>query len=179
MIDRPDRPDPRFPAALEGKVRDRIAQAIAPYSPCRYDEPVCGFASGARGGDILFHERCRVSGISTMIILPFPTETFLHTSVLLTEDLDRDPWAARFCALWDATPPHMREVLNLPVTDDSYRICNSRLVNRAREHGRIHLIAFWDGRSGDDPGGTADMVAHADPASKPDIFSPESLNASH
>jgi hypothetical protein len=70
----------------------------------------------------------------------------------------------------------MREVLNLPVTDDSYRICNSRLVIRAREHGRIHLIAFWDGRSGDDPGGTADMVAHADPASKPDIFSPESLN---
>jgi hypothetical protein len=177
MVDQPNRPDPRFPADLEDAVRMRIARAVSPYGPNRSHESALGFASGARGGDILFHEECRALGIPTTIILPFPPEIFLCISVLLTADSNRDPWKRRFRALWDATPSEMREVMNLPTTDDSYRLCNDRLIIRAREHGRIHLIAFWDGRSGNGPGGTADMVAHADAAGEPDIFSPESVKA--
>jgi hypothetical protein len=179
MIDKPDRPDPRFPAALEEEVRDRIARAIAPYAPSRSGEPVRGFASAARGGDILFHERCRAFGIPTAIVLPFPPETFLGTSVRMMEDVDRDPWVRRFQTLWGATPRWMREVMDLPIADESYRLCNIRLVSWARQHGRTHLIAFWDGKSSGGPGGTADMVAHADAAGEPDIFSPQSLKAGH
>jgi hypothetical protein len=174
MVDKPDRPEPRFPASLEYAARARITKAVVPYAPLRSDEPVRGFASGARGGDILFHEQCRTHGIATMIVLPFPPDNFVHSSVQL-DDSNLDPWKVRFWALWEATPVPMREVMDLPQTDDTYAMCNERLIARAREHGKIHLIALWDGKGGDGPGGTADMVAHADAAGKPDVFSPKNL----
>lgn len=174
MVDRPDRPESRFPAALEGALRDRIAKAIIPYALRRSNDAVLGFASGACGGDIVFHEQCRAHGISTMIILPFSPDTFVRSSVQLT-DAEEDPWKSRFWALWNATPLSLREVMNLPDTDNAYRICNDRLMVQARENGRTHLIAFWNGKDGDGPGGTADMIARADSGDDPDIFSPASL----
>ena len=177
MVDKPHRPEPRFPAALEGAVRDRIAKAIIPYSPAQSNEPVLGFASAARGGDILFHEQCRAHGVSTVITLPFPPDVFVQSSVQLSIDPEGDPWIPRFWALWDATPVTMREVMNLPDTKNAYRICNDRLMIRAREYGKTHLIAFWDGKGGDGPGGTADIVARADPDDDTDIFSPASRSS--
>ena len=83
MVDKPDRPVPRFPSSSEAAAQQRIAQAIFPFGVGRSKrgEPVQGFASAARGGDILFHEQCRSQGIATIIILPFPPDVFASTSV--------------------------------------------------------------------------------------------------
>lgn len=171
MVDKPDRPVPRFPPSLEAAARARIAQAINS-SATEPTETVQGFASGACGGDILFHEQCRARGIATVIVLPFAPEVFIDTSVGGIPDSD---WVARFHALWNATPDAQREVMALPVSDDAYGACNARLLQRADEHGRVHLIALWDGKGGDGPGGTADLVARVGPTDVPDIFSPASL----
>ncbi|WP_048709312.1 hypothetical protein [Microvirga massiliensis] len=174
MIDKPDRPEPRFPASLEEAARVRITRAIIPYAPAKAGsgEPALGFASCARGGDILFHEQGRAHGIDTVIVLPFPPEVFVTTSV---EGVPGSDWASRFWDLWNTTPEPQREVMDLPVSDDAYGACNARLLKQARQHGNVHLIALWDGKAGDGPGGTADLVARVSATNQPDIFSPESL----
>ncbi|MDW9433493.1 hypothetical protein GOA53_29385 [Sinorhizobium meliloti] len=171
MIDKPGRQKPRFPAELEAAVVERLAAAIAPYAPGKMAF-VQGFASCAQGGDILFHEQCRVASIATTIVLPFPPEVFLKKSVGGVPGSD---WERRFWHLWNTTPEEQRETMNLPPSDDAYGACNIRLLARAREYGAVHLIALWDGRHGDGPGGAADLVARAGAADEPDIFSPWSL----
>ena len=173
MIDNPDRPRPRFPAELETAAAARIARAVTPYAPGgTLFSDVRGFASGAQGGDILFHECCRAKDLTTTIVLPFPPEEFVMRSV---RGIPSGNWERRFWSLWNSTPNEQREVLHLPVSDDPYSACNIHLLARAREHGRVQLIALWDGEGGDGPGGTADLVRRASKTSKPDIFSPECL----
>lgn len=173
MIDKPGRPKPRFPSELESAAAARIATAIAPYATTDTD-PVMGFASCARGGDILFHEQCRVVRVPTTIVLPFSPDLFVQTSV--TGIPGRD-WEQRFWYLWTTTPEAQREILNLPQSEDAYSTCNLRLLERAQQHGTVHLIALWDGKPGDGPGGTADLVARVGTSNNPDIFSPAGLEA--
>jgi hypothetical protein len=52
MIDKPKRKDVRFPPKMEAAVARSIAEAISTLRPS------LGIASGAGGGDILFHEAC-------------------------------------------------------------------------------------------------------------------------
>jgi hypothetical protein len=174
MIDKPDRSEPRFPSALEEAARTRIAHAIIPYAPAKIEsgESALGFASCARGGDILFHEQCRAHGVDTMILLPFPPGVFVTTSV---EGVPLSDWETRFWAIWSTTPESHREVMDLRVSDEAYGACNARLLELARQHGNVHLIALWDGKAGDSPGGTADLVVRVSAMSQSDIFSPESL----
>jgi hypothetical protein len=175
MIDKPDRLKPRFPASLEKAAEARIARAIAPFAAGESEfNGLMGFASGGRGGDIIFHERCRAQGVVTSMILPFSPDLFTKTSV---EIVPNDDWTKRFWHLWDFTPETRREIMNLPVSDDAYRACNTLLLERARVFGDVHLIALWDGEEGNGPGGTADLVAQACATNKPDIFSPEDLRA--
>lgn len=171
MIDEPGRPEPRFPAELARAARQRIRAAVIGFLESRAESQVVGFASGARGGDILFHEECRAAGIATMIVLPFAPEAFILTSVELTKS-DQGHWKRRFRKLWRETPEAMREDMGLPRDDAPYARCNQRLMELAKAHGKVHLIALWDGNPGK-PGGTADMVAHA--AGKPEIITPKGL----
>jgi hypothetical protein len=134
---------------------------------------VLGFASGARGGDLLFHEECRRRRIGTVVALPFEPDVFVKTSVAIKET----KWESRFWDVWNTTPAERRHVLGLPVTQkDAYAICNTRLLELARQHGRIHLIAFWDGKNGG-KGGTSDLVSIAKTLAgdEPDIFSPQDI----
>ncbi|MBY5883978.1 hypothetical protein HFN46_33265 [Rhizobium leguminosarum] len=176
MIDMPDRPKARFPQELALPAGRRIRIAISSFLQGSPSEPVLGFASGARGGDILFHEECRAQGIESVIVLPFLPEKFILSSVELTGS-DPGGWRRRFRRLWDETPETRREMMDLPQDDRAYGLCNERLITRARAHGPVHLIALWDGQEGDGHGGTAYMVAHADSNGTPDVFSPESLKA--
>jgi hypothetical protein len=175
MIDTPDRPEPRFPASLERAAGARIAQAVAPYADrAASGERALGFASGARGGDILFHEQCRTHRIDTVIVLPFAPEVFVGTSVQGAAGGD---WERRFWDLWNATPEARRECLSLPESNDAYDVCNTRMLELARNNGNVHLVALWDGKGGDGPGGTADLVARVQAIDKPDVFSPADLRA--
>jgi hypothetical protein len=172
MVDLPGRKEPRFPqasvpaarAAIRKKIEDAITQGNTP--------PV-GIASGARGGDILFHEECRARGLKTIIVLPFPPEEFERASV---EGVPESDWVERFRRLWLNTPEADREAMGLPQNDEAYALCNTRILDRARALGRFHLIALWDGKGGDGPGGTADLVKQAKAQSdKADIVAPGEL----
>lgn len=172
MIDLPDRSTRRLPAELESAANDRIARSIRQIID-EGTEPPIGFSSAARGGDILFHEAARMLGLKTTIVLPFPPEVFIETSV---GGLESGNWETRFWTLWQTTPETEREVMNLPQNNDAYALCNSRLIELAVGRGRFHLIALWDGKGGDGPGGTADMVTKARAQSdEPSIISPHEL----
>jgi hypothetical protein len=169
MTDLPDRETPRFPPSLEGAARTAIGAEL---DRQQVRGIAGGFASGARGGDLLFHEECRKRGIATTIVLPFAPDEFAKASI---EGADGD-WLRRFRRLWDETPAQRRLVLNLPATDDAFAICNTRLLELARREGPIHLIALWDGKGGDGPGGTADMVSQAaGSGDHPHIIAPQDL----
>jgi hypothetical protein len=170
MTDLPDREVPRFPPSLEDAARAAIGTELD-----RLKGVAGGFASGARGGDILFHEECRRRGIATTIVLPFAPDAFEQASIA---GADGD-WLRRFRRLWDETPAKRRLVLNLPVTDDAFAICNTHLLDLARRQGTLHLIALWDGKGGDGPGGTADMVRQAaGGGDQPRIIAPQDLMGS-
>lgn len=173
MIDLPDRPEPRFPASLEQAVRLRIGEAIERGVTNLSPRSVAlGFASGARGGDILFHEECRGRGIGTVIVLPFDLDAFVRRSV---EGSVGGEWPKQFWDLWNSTPTERQHVLGLPPTDEAFAVCNAKLLGMACKHGRVHLIALWDGKGGDGPGGTADLVSRLGAQDKPDIFAPGDL----
>jgi hypothetical protein len=202
MIDLPGRAEPRFPPSLEDAARIRIAKAIEPYAP-RPDgqsqeaetsagtPAVMGFASGARGGDLLFHEECRRRGIRTVVVLPFTPDKFIETSVRTESGFSevwiarwrrlwsgQRSWESRFWAVWNETPADRRDDLGLDLeNNEAYDICNTRLLDMARQYGRIHLIALWDGKGSGGKGGTADLasVAKTEAGDKPDIFSPHDL----
>jgi hypothetical protein len=174
MVDLPGRSPPRFPPELVDAVRIEIERRVARHTEGRSKSSVKGFASLARGGDILFHEICRAFGFDTVIVLPFAPDLFLKSSV---EGAEGGDWPQRFHKLWDATPPARRYDLGLPQTDDAYAICNERVLELARQEGDVLLIALWDGSGGDGPGGTADLVKRTKRQSgrESDIIDPKVL----
>jgi hypothetical protein len=174
MVDLPGRSPPRFPPEFEDAARFEVERRIARHTEGCSKTSAKGFASLARGGDILFHEICRNFGFDTVIVLPFPPDLFLKTSV---EGAEGGDWPRRFQKLWDETPPARRYVLGLPQTDDAYALCNERVLQLAQQNAAVQLIALWDGGGGDGPGGTADLIARAKRQSgrEPDIIDPKDL----
>ena len=138
--------------------REKQSRPASTARPGPGENDVTGYASLARGGDILFHEICRERDLRTVIVLPFPPAQFLRSSV---EGAEGD-WPRRFENLWNETPPSCRHVLDLPQSDEAYGICNRRILDLAREGGEVRLIALWDGGGGDGPGGTADLLKRAE-----------------
>lgn len=172
MIDLADRPEPRFPPALEQAAAVAIYRHLSDIAGEMPDERI-GYASAARGGDILFHEQARALGFRTVIVLPFAPVLFETTSV---SGLAGGGWVARFHALWDQSPPRDRIDMNLPRSSEAYASCNSRMIELARARGIYHLVALWDGKSGDGPGGTADLIEKAEAdGDNPHIIRPADL----
>jgi hypothetical protein len=172
MIDSPGRTPPRFPAQLEALVRRWIRDKIVSAMKTAGTNTVC-YASGARGGDLLFHEECRALGLRTIVVLPFPARDFEKSSVA---GVASGHWRQRFRKLWRNTRREDRIVLHLPQSNEAYALCNTQLINLAMDRGTFHLIAVWDGKSGDGPGGSADLVAQARAETdRPDIIAPFDL----
>ncbi|MEA3186651.1 MAG: hypothetical protein QOD99_481, partial [Chthoniobacter sp.] len=87
MIDAPDRRNPRFPPAKETEVRELLEKQLAAMNAG------IGFASAASGSDILFLEAMLARGGTIHLVLPWPAEEFVKTSV----EIDGDgAWAERF-----------------------------------------------------------------------------------
>lgn len=172
MIDLPDRAEPRFPPVLEDAAAAAIRRHLGEITQEIPGEKI-GFASAARGGDILFHEQARALGFRTVIVLPFAPVLFEKTSVA---GLAGGGWVARFHALWDHTRPADRIDMNLPKSSAAYAACNTRMIELARARGIYHLVALWDGEGGDGPGGTVDLVEKAKAeGDNPHIIDPADL----
>jgi hypothetical protein len=165
MIDAPGRKEARFPADREAVAR----QAIFDVVKTELAQPggvKLGIAGGASGGDILFHEVCAELEIPTELFLALPRDQFLATSVTPAGSA----WVERFRALYDRLPKHeLSAGPELPAwlrgkkNYDIWQRNNLWMLYNAlaRGHERLTLIALWDGKSGDAPGGTEHMIETA------------------
>jgi hypothetical protein len=165
MIDKPDRKEPRFPASKESVARQAIREAIEKeraIAPIAY-----GIAGGASGGDILFQEVCEELGIPTRLYLTLPREKYIVASVQSAGP----QWVERFNQLLGRHPETrtLAETEDLPswlVDKEKYDIWSRNalwlLHNALAEQDQsVTLLALWNGKAGDGPGGTADLVDQA------------------
>jgi hypothetical protein len=93
MVDLPGRSPPRFPPELVDAARAEIERRVTRIRKAAAKNSIKGFASLARGGDILFHEICRSFGFGTVVVLTFSPDHFLKTSV---EGAEGGGWPQRF-----------------------------------------------------------------------------------
>jgi tetratricopeptide (TPR) repeat protein len=155
MIDRPDRPTPRFPPALEPLVRESLRAHLARIAP------IALHASAACGADILALEAARELGIETHIVLPFPQADFRGTSV----DFAGGGWGERF-------ERALAGAASVTVTSDHYargskatfEYANLVLTGMGRLRAEmldapLAALAVMDGRDTGEHGGTASSVA--------------------
>jgi Tetratricopeptide Repeats-Sensor len=164
-IDAPGRARPRFPASSEGRARDMIKAAVLEEKDLAGSRPIVGLAGGASGGDILFHEVCAELGIETTLLLALADDEFAAASVA---DAGAG-WIDRFRALTQRL--EVKRLDGLPdwleqESEGGYTIwqrSNRWILHTAlsRADVDVTLIVLWDGKGGDGPGGTENMVTLA------------------
>jgi hypothetical protein len=165
MIDKPGRETPRFPASHEQTARREIKKLVM-QETADQNKTCLGISGGACGGDILFHEVCRELGIKTELYLALPRDEFISNSVAFAGP----SWIDRFNALYSTMPHYtLCDTPSLPKwleKKKDYTIWtrnNLWELHNALVNGGMHLsvIALWDGKGGDGPGGTEHMVKEA------------------
>jgi hypothetical protein len=166
MIDKIDRPNPRFPAAKEAQVKQKIREQVMQVgNNLKPGFTIAGIAGGACGGDILFHEVCRESGIKTQLFLAMPPEQFIVASV----EFAGPGWIDRFNNLYEDSSIQNFELsdktelpkwLNKKPGYNIWKRNNLWELSSAMVNGgsNMTLLALWDGKGGDGEGGTEDMV---------------------
>jgi len=155
MVDRPNRPSPRFPPLLEPVVRDEIRAYLDRFAPA------AAYGSAACGADILCLEAMLERGAEVNVVLPFPPDQFRATSVDLVPGGD---WSSRFDRV-------LASASSLTVVSDhgaessgsAYEYANLVLTGMAMLRAGalatpVHGLAVWDGGSGGGLGGTTGVV---------------------
>ena len=155
MIDRDDRTVPRFPARLEPIVKNAIRQCLAKVNAG------FGYASGACGSDILFHEVMLERKGEIYVILPYEKERFIKDSVEIAPDGDWVDRLDRVIAQAIETQEVSRQ--RQMGSDVSYEFANMMLhglasVRAQQLETRLVPVAVWDGKSGTGIGGTSGTV---------------------
>ncbi len=164
MVDAAGRPQPRFPASHAEAARCAIESAVRGIVE-RSGGSALGIAGGANGGDILFHEVCHRLGIPTRVLLTLPPGQFISESVAP----GGEEWVKRFNALAAAAGDAMQILgaskelprwMRDPADYNVWQRTNVWILQEGLAAGaaEVSLIAFWDGQSGDGPGGTAGLV---------------------
>ena len=156
MFDRPDRAIPRFPRSEEEVVRAMLGRFLI------RENVACGYASGACGTDILFHEELHQQGLPSVMVLPLPLSEPGQLGGIVHSDDD----AARLLQVADecaAVVATSRFDSGDDEVESAY--CLACLLGLAGLHAAtldapLRPVAVWDGRAGDRRGGTADMVAY-------------------
>lgn len=165
MIDKTNRPNPRFPQAMEESVKSEIKKRVGKVMGQTAEEWI-GIAGGACGGDIIFHEVCKELGIETKLLLPFSKSDFIRESVAFAGP----EWQQRFEVLYNTLNTiHLSEKEELPKwlqRQQDYSIWernNMWLLHSAlvQDYKSSTLLAVWDQKTGDGPGGTEHMINQA------------------
>jgi hypothetical protein len=165
MIDQPTRATPRFPASKEEAVREQIKEKVLA-EKSQVTGPLLGIAGGACGGDILFHEVCAELKIPSEMYLALPKDKFAVESVSFAGA----NWMERYYKLIRDVPnPILADSKEMPKwlqKKENYTIWernNLWLLYSSLVNGGLNmtLIAVWDGKGGDGPGGTQHMVETA------------------
>ena len=161
MIDTPQTNPPRLPESIKDRARDAIRSKLEQEIK-RTDGPVIGIASGACGGDLLFHTVCDELKIDHRLYLPLPPDTFRNASVSPAGAF----WEDLFDALLKTQKPFClsaadRLPLWLSVKGDytTWQRANLWLVQEALAVNakNFTLLALWDGNQTEGVGGTYHM----------------------
>ena len=166
--DAKDRPAPRFPNTADciDKAKAWLRKTIAAEKE-KTKGKISGIGGAASGTDLLFHEVCEELGIPTKVVLPIPAQEYRRQSV---SDGGED-WVEMFNARIAKNPPIiLSNSAELPSwTKDIakygvFQRGNIWAMEDAllRPNADTTLIALWNGKAGDGPGGTADMVRLAE-----------------
>jgi hypothetical protein len=159
MIDRPDRPTPRFPPAMESIAEQKIVEALDQLGAGPDD---LALTQGACGGDLLFTEACQQRGVKVHWLQPFREPDFIERSVVL----GGEGWRQRYLdakAKLDAPIRSAPDELGSPPPKSEpgypYERCNLWLLYTALACGvdKVRFVCLWNGGGGDGPGGTAHM----------------------
>jgi hypothetical protein len=162
MIDEPGRNPPRFPDSARDKARDAIRAAIE-QEVRRTTGLVIAVASGAHGGDLLFHDICDELKIPHRLLLPLPPDTFRNESVAPAGPFWQDLFDRLLTVYPD--PPALAKTSELPLwlstrsTYTPWQRANLWLIEEALalEAQHFTLLALWDGVDTHGMGGTAHM----------------------
>jgi hypothetical protein len=154
MTDLKGRDRERFPERRVPEVRKKIRERLKGLGF------VLGFSGAARGADILFLEEVLARKGLAHVKLPFPVERFLETSV-------GGDWNRRFKSIQRNSRVKI-EVLHEKAPADAelaeaFRASNIEVQKHTAQYAKLLdetaiVIAVWDGKPGDGPGGTADAV---------------------
>jgi len=152
-IDAPDAPEPRFPAANEKIVEEKIRDLF------KKDKPQALVCSAACGSDLLALEVAAQLGIHCEIVLPFGPSFFRQESVA---DRPGD-WGPRFDRIVaDLEPLHQIIQLNLnpDAGEGAYVTANWAILDRAQSIAReknlpLAAVIVWNGA----PRGPEDVTA--------------------
>jgi tetratricopeptide (TPR) repeat protein len=156
MIDKPDRPTPRFPASKEPVAAKEIERTLDELNASAGDLALCG---GACGGDLLFAEACLRRGLRLELRLPFDEPEFLRQSVTFAGD----QWRERFYNVKAHANTKVlvmpQELGPSPTRISPYARANLWQLYSAMAWGdeKLRFVCLWDGRGGDGPGGTQHM----------------------
>jgi hypothetical protein len=163
--DAPGRPPPgRFPntAACIDKAKVWLREALQA-EQAETAGTLYGITGAASGVDLLFHEICKELGIPTKVCLPIPIEAYRRESVA---DGGAD-WVEKFNRLVAGKPPIiLSDSDELPpwaaAIKDYGVFQRGNIWNMQdallRPNADVTLIALWNQKAGEGPGGTADMV---------------------
>lgn len=166
MIDAEGRKEPRFPKERESEVRQKIKESIEKILKTAPSAVNCvGMAGGACGGDLLFHEVCKELGIRRKMDLALPPDKYIVESVQFAGS----SWVDRFYNIYedaDTEVNTLAETKELPVWLQGqkgysfWQRNNLWLLNTALSYGgrNMTLLAVWDGKGEDGPGGTKHMI---------------------
>lgn len=164
----------RFPPEKETAVKAAIAERLHALFVERVMRTpglaVIGFAPASEGGDILFHEACRSRGFATEVFLPVPDRLYRAEAVGMSAS--GTTWLRRYSeVLHRATPQGVHTLapsVGLPSWVDLRRDASTwTRTNRWILHHAwarsddVTVLALWDGRPSEGPGGVSDMVARA------------------
>ena len=156
MIDKEEREEPRFAAAKENEVKEAMRKQLLNETTFA-KTAVRGIASGACGGDILFHELCMEYNIQTHIYLALREAEFKKASVSFAGE----NWDERFEKLVSKLPTTILPNENTENNKENvWEQTNDWMLKNALENGgeNMSLIALWDGEKGDGDGGTEHMI---------------------
>ncbi|GAA1696336.1 hypothetical protein GCM10009733_109730 [Nonomuraea maheshkhaliensis] len=152
LVDHPGRVPPRFPQHRVEAVTAAMGAVLDEWEVGPGTTVICG---GARGADLIGAGLALSRGAAVRLRLALPPAEFARRSV----DLPGTDWHARFEEVRARS-----EVEVLPagaaVGDEVFAQVNAWMAEEA--YGldeRPRLIVVWDGKPGDGPGGTADLVA--------------------
>jgi hypothetical protein len=153
MIDKPDRPTPRFPASKEKVAAKEIVRTFEQIGADASDLAICG---GACGGDLLFAEAAIARNLRLELYLPLPENEFLAQSV----DFAGVDWHERYLKAKAVAKLHITPDELGPSSEDPFERNNLRMLDVATSFGaeKLGFVCLWNGEGGDGPGGTQHLM---------------------